>query len=259
MDNTEFAKRMKLYEKRETRETFNPNLPIIIRLDGKGFSKFTKPFKRPFDEDFRKVMSDTATYVMNQCGGSLSYTQSDEISILVDRPDIFFNGKKQKIVSVLSSMATSYFVIQASKIWPEHVAQTFPCFDCRAFNVPDRDEAINAIYWRQKDCVRNSISMMGHYHFTKSEMHKKCAKEVISMLRLRKDIEWNDLDTEFKYGIYSYKSKEKKEIDDVTWNNIPVQSRPESRTVLRSVTRTQAFENPSFSYIKELVYGDYND
>ena len=259
MDTTDFAKRMKLYEKRETRETFNPNLPIIIRLDGKGFSKFTKPFKRPFDEDFRKVMSDTATYVMNQCCGSLSYTQSDEISIIVDRPDIFFKGKKQKIVSVLAAMATSYFVIQASKIWPDHVSKCIPAFDCRAFNVPDKAEAVNAILWRQKDCVRNSISMMGHYHFTKSDMHKKCTKEVISMLRLRKDIEWNDLDTAFKYGIYSYKSKKTREIDDQTWNKIPEKSRPENRKVERSITTTSSFDNPDFKFIRSLAYGDNND
>lgn len=258
MDNTEFAKRMKKYEKEETQTQFDTNLPIIIRLDGKGFSKFTKPFARPFDFNFRDIMARTAVYVMNNCGGSLCYTQSDEISIIIDRPDVFFNGKKHKIISVLASMATSFFTIEAMKLWPEHVKNTVPVFDCRAFNVPSRDEAINSILWRQKDCIRNAVSMLGHYHFSKSDMHKKSASEVRSMLKLRKDIDWDSVDNAFRYGIYSYRTVVNKEIDDATWNNIPVESRPNERVAQRRVTHTETLNNPNFYDIKNIVYGHLN-
>lgn len=255
MDKTDFADRMKKYEKRETRETLNPNLPIIIRLDGRGFSKFTKPFKRPYDEDFREVMVATAKHVMENCGGCLAYTQSDEISILIDRKDVFFNAKKQKVVSVLSAMATSKFVIEAMKKWPEHVSNTTPHFDARAFNVPDYDEAINSIYWRQVDCVRNSVSMVGHYFLSRTDMHKKGVPDVISMLKSQKSVDWNDYPNEFRYGVYLYRKQVKTPIEDEVWNKIPDKNKPESREALRNITVVKAFENASFSDIKNVSLG----
>ena len=45
-----FGDRMKDYEQKEAGRKFLPMLPICIRLDGKGFSKFTKKMNRPYDE-----------------------------------------------------------------------------------------------------------------------------------------------------------------------------------------------------------------
>jgi len=255
MDSTDFAHRMKMYEKKETREKLNPNLPIVVRLDGRGFSKFTKPFKRPYDEDFREVMVATAKHVMEKCGGCLAYTQSDEISILIDRKDVFFNAKKQKVVSVLAAMATSKFVIEAMKKWPEHVSETTPHFDARAFNVPDYNEAVNSIYWRQVDCVRNSVSMVGHYYLSRSDMHKKKTTEVISMLGLRKDVNWYDYPNEFRYGVYIYRKQVTMPIEDEVWAKIPDKNKPESREAQRNVTIVDSFDNPSFEHIKNISLG----
>ena len=63
---------------------------IIVRLDGKGFSKFTKNyFKKPFDTTFRDLMVNTTEYLYNNSGFNITYayTQSDEISLLLKRDD----------------------------------------------------------------------------------------------------------------------------------------------------------------------------
>lgn len=45
-----FGDRMKLYEGLEAQRKFMPGLPVVARLDGRGFSRFTKGMDRPFDQ-----------------------------------------------------------------------------------------------------------------------------------------------------------------------------------------------------------------
>ena len=55
----ELGDRMKQYEGMEASVTFMPYLPIVARIDGRSFSKFTKPFQRPFDSRIMLAMHDT--------------------------------------------------------------------------------------------------------------------------------------------------------------------------------------------------------
>ncbi len=45
-----FGDRMKMYEGAEAQRKFLPGLPIVARLDGRGFSRFTKGLERPYDQ-----------------------------------------------------------------------------------------------------------------------------------------------------------------------------------------------------------------
>lgn len=45
-----------LYEKPEESRRFTPMLPVIVRLDGKNFSRFTRGMNRPYDERLVRVM-----------------------------------------------------------------------------------------------------------------------------------------------------------------------------------------------------------
>jgi len=255
MDNTDFAKRMKMYEKKQTEQRLDKNLPVIVRLDGRGFSNFTRNFKRPYDEDFRHVMTRTAEHVMKECDGCLAYTQSDEISIIVPKPDLFFDAKIQKLVSVLSATATSKFVIEAMKVWPEHVSKSVPHFDARVFNVPDYNEAVNSILWRQHDCVRNSVSMVGHHFLNKKQMHKRSREDVIEMLEDQCAVVWDEFPDDFKYGVYVYKRLENNVIPDHIWAKIPDGKKPQSREYTRHKIKCNAFKNLSFNEIKNLSLG----
>lgn len=55
--------RMKFYEK-SSRSYINPNIPIIVRLDGHCFSKFTKGLEKPFDKWLHEVMVETTTHLI---------------------------------------------------------------------------------------------------------------------------------------------------------------------------------------------------
>ena len=56
MSTDALGDRMKAYERQETELRFIPLLPIYARIDGRGFSKFTKGFARPYDERFRALV-----------------------------------------------------------------------------------------------------------------------------------------------------------------------------------------------------------
>lgn len=51
--------RLKSYESQTTGIKMIPRIPVIARLDGKGFSKFTKGLKRPYDERLSNLMVET--------------------------------------------------------------------------------------------------------------------------------------------------------------------------------------------------------
>jgi tRNA(His) 5'-end guanylyltransferase len=90
-----------------------PGLPLIVRLDGRGFTRLTKEthrFEAPFDERFRDHMVATAAHLME--GGFrfvYAYTQSDEISLLFHSEADAFDRKVRKLLSVLAGEASACF------------------------------------------------------------------------------------------------------------------------------------------------------
>lgn len=72
---------MKSYEA-ITNIKLNNNEPAIARLDGHGFSKFTKGFTKPYDENFGNLMILTSLNLFKQYRANIVYTQSDEITLI---------------------------------------------------------------------------------------------------------------------------------------------------------------------------------
>ena len=83
-------------------------------------------------------------------------------------------------------MATAKFNELIHKYYPE---KPLAFFDCRAWNVPNRDEAANTLLWRYLDCIKNSISMATYGLYSQKELDNKNSKEKIKML-LDKGIDW---------------------------------------------------------------------
>jgi len=73
--------RMKEYEK-GYKILVDPNRPYIIRLDGHRFSKFVKPFKKPYDERIHNAMVRTSTELLSVFGATTAFTCSDEITLV---------------------------------------------------------------------------------------------------------------------------------------------------------------------------------
>jgi tRNA(His) guanylyltransferase len=202
--------RMKGYEQAKAGERLMPLLPACVRLDGKCFSNFTHDLIRPFDERFHAVMCYTTERLVTETNACIGYTQSDEISLVFYSPSmdsqIFYDGKLQKMVSVLASMATFFFREGLEKFLPEKIGK-IALFDCRVWNVPNLMEATNTVLWREIDATKNAVSMAARSFYSHKELHNKSGKEKQEMM-FQKGQNFNDYPVSFKRGTYYRRTKE---------------------------------------------------
>jgi tRNA(His) 5'-end guanylyltransferase len=213
--------RMKKYE-----AAFKPHLPermpIIIRVDGKGFHSYTKGCKRPFDENLVNCMNETAKYLCeNIQGAKLAFIQSDEISILVTNYETvntqsWFDNSLIKMVSISAAMASAKFTSISHTIFGKTKIATF---DSRVFIVPEND-VCNSLLWRQQDATRNSVQMLARTLYS----HKECNNKNNSQLQemcFQKGHNWNDCPTQQKRGRCIIKSEFIKDLDSQDMANNP--------------------------------------
>lgn len=200
----ELGTRMKMHESKTTSSKLDSTLPAVVRLDGKSFSKFTKGLKRPYDERLSKLMIETTKFLVKEFNCNIGYTQSDEITLIFynddSRSELLFGGKLFKIESTLASYASVFFNKNLSEYLPEK-SDKFPTFDCRAFNVPSMIESVNAVYWRELDASKNSITMAASHYYSHNSLMNKNGSDKLEMLK-DKDVDWNEYPTFFKKGTY---------------------------------------------------------
>lgn len=207
----EFGDRMKMYEMREAGRRCLPMLPICVRLDGKNFSRFTKGLDRPYDEGFVRLMWSVTEQLVEETGAVIGYTQSDEISLILYsndlRSQVYFDGRIQKLCSVLASMATAFFNGSDRDILlPSKIGKGMAFFDCRVWTVPNKMEAANAILWRERDANKNAIQSATRAVYSHKECHDKDTGEMIQMLAA-KGITFEDYPAYFKQGTFFQRRK----------------------------------------------------
>ncbi len=130
-----------------------PGITMVARLDGRNFTRLTKEvyqFESPFDERFRDHMLATVEHLMT-CGFDVrfGYTQSDEISLLLNPGEQAFGRKLRKYNSILAGEASACFSLQLGAIG---------CFDCRISQLPNVDYMVDYFRWRQEDAHRNALN-----------------------------------------------------------------------------------------------------
>ena len=75
--------RMKAYEGLETGRLIAQELPLIVRLDGRAFSTFTRGMDKPFDARMSEIMRAVTAHLIEQTQALVGYTQSDEITLIL--------------------------------------------------------------------------------------------------------------------------------------------------------------------------------
>lgn len=207
MKSDALGDRMKFYERRETDHRFLKFIPVIARMDGRNFSRWTKGLTRPYDENLSQVMIEVTRRLVTETGARIGYTQSDEITLvlMVDEVDqnMMFDGKSQKLCSVLAAMTTSLFITECLHCGGElgERAMRGAQFDARVFQVPNRTEAANAVLWREQDAAKNAVSMAARSFFEHSELHGKSGSQMQEMM-WQKGQNFNDYPSFFKRGSF---------------------------------------------------------
>ncbi|UTC29294.1 tRNA-His guanylyltransferase [Brevundimonas phage vB_BpoS-Bambus] len=234
----ELGDRMKDYERRETARRFFPSLPVYARIDGRGFSKFTKGMERPFDPRMTEAMIVVAEYLVDKTHAKIGYVQSDEISLVWEAPDyesdIFFSGKIVKMTSVLASMAAARMA-HAIRYW-EPFNDRLPAFDARVCQLPHPWEAANMFLWRNLDCQKNAASMACRAQYSPSQMHGKGRQAMIDMIA-EKGVVFADYPEAFRLGTFVRKETVERPLTPTEVARIPAAMRParlEDTSVVRS-------------------------
>lgn len=238
--NDDLGDRMKMYEGIEAGRRFIPTLPVMARLDGRGFSKFTKGLNRPYDEAMSACMVETTIALVRDTGASMGYTQSDEITLVWHATDIksqvYFDGRIAKMTSQLAAQATLIFYRQILEKLDTDYADRMPTFDARVWNLPNRTEAVNAFIWREWDATKNSISMAASHYYPHTELLGKNGSQKQDMLHA-KGVNWNDYPYFFKRGTYVQRHEVSKKFTSKELAQLPPKHAARSNPDL-IVTRT---------------------
>lgn len=223
--------RMKKYEMAETGRRLLPLVPIYARIDGRSFSSFTKGMDRPFDPDMSEAMIKTTCKLVEKTHARIGYTQSDEISLVWLQEDfkgeVFFTGKVQKMVSVLSSLATAAFIQALSKTRYADRLSRLPHFDARVFSLPSKAEAANAFLWREMDATKNAISMAARAYYPHRELEGKKSGELQEML-FAAGVNFNDYPAHLKRGTFVRRETQHRELTADDLAAIPIAYRPQA-------------------------------
>ena len=219
----ELGDRMKEYENVEGGRRLMPLLPAIARLDGKCFSSFTRGLERPYDVRLSELMIATTRFLVEETNACVGYTQSDEITLAWLSTDyksrIWFDGRIQKMCSVLAAMCSVYFNRTINALPETHQLKT-PVFDCRLWNVPCIQEGANCFLWREIDATKNSVSMAAREFYSDRELFGKGRSDQQEML-FAKGVNWNDYPAFFKRGTYIQRRKFTRKFTTDELDNLP--------------------------------------
>ena len=127
-----------------------PGAWIILRLDGRSFSRFTETrFEKPFDSRFHDGMVQTAQAVLEDFQGLYAYTESDEISVLFPRAWDLFDRELEKVISLSASTASAALSLTFG---------TRIQFDSRAILAAEDEQVVDYFRWRQADASRCALN-----------------------------------------------------------------------------------------------------
>ena len=179
MSNSEFE-----YVKSfENKNDLLKNTYIVIRIDGKSFTKFTDAhqYKKPNEIQGIKVMALAAISVMEAFPEIfLAYGQSDEFSFAFKKNAKLYNRRHEKILTNVVSQFTSAFVFNWPKIFINGPELKYPpCFDGRVVLYPSFQNLKDYFSWRYVDCHINDLynttfwALVQEAKMSKDEAHKK--------------------------------------------------------------------------------------
>lgn len=151
------------YVKQFERENYLlPETHILIRVDGKGFHKFSTfyEFAKPNDARALGVMNRAALSMMEQFPDIvLSYGDSDEYLFLLRKGADLFERREMKLVSTFAAFMSVHYTLHWNSEFPEKQInpERLPTFDARAVVYPNTKVVRDYFSWRQVDCHINNL------------------------------------------------------------------------------------------------------
>lgn len=208
---------LKQYEQFSQLKTVH-GMPIILRVDGRYFSRYTKllNLKKPFDIRLRDLFISVAKDVIQEFNTKYIYTFSDEFNIMLEH--IPFNGRVEKINSVFASYIagsfTKHLFLNADKFEVDITKLNPISFDCRI--ITPYDKVREYFKWRQDEAWRNCLNLYAQTVLNQKYSAKQTAEKLYKLhqndiheLLYENGINISHMPTWQKRGIAIYKIHEK--------------------------------------------------
>lgn len=137
-----------------------PNCWIVVRIDGRGFSRFADVhgYVKPNDVRGLNLMTRAATCVMNEFRDiCLAFGQSDEYSFVFRKDTNLFSRRASKLMTNVNSLFASSFVFHWVGFFGPIRLQYPPAFDARVVIYPTDKNLRDYLGWRQADVHVNNL------------------------------------------------------------------------------------------------------
>lgn len=228
MANTEFG----YVRDFEVTDNIAPSNWIVVRIDGRGFSKLCKKyhFTKPNDKRALDLMNAAATEVVKSFVDIvLAYGQSDEFSFVFHENTTLFERRREKLSTSVATMFTAEYcmlwnqymvreegdVRYAEKGSVVELERPWPTFDGRCVAYPKKKILRDYLKWRQADCHINNLYnttfwnmvLNGGMTGTEAELELKgtLAKDKNEILWSRFGVNYNAEPEVFKKGSVIYR------------------------------------------------------
>lgn len=138
-------------------------IPVIIKIDGRSFSRATQNIQKPFCHKTMAMFNGTMLSLVKQIDGAVfGYQYSDKIIIVLrndrsENEDPWFGNYIQDMCSASASMATYEFMNQLWEIDQPPELEGNIAFKVNVFGIPSISEVINYIIYRQFCCMQYAI------------------------------------------------------------------------------------------------------
>jgi len=189
-----------------------PNTWMVVRLDGRGFTKFTEAneYQKPNDVNGIHLMNECAKHILSEFGDVvLAYGESDEYSFVLRKSCELYGRRESKILTAICSTFTAYYTFLWPQFFPNFPLQKPATFDGRIVCYPSDKNLRDYLSWRQADCHINNLFntcfwALVHDGISKQDAFKQLnttdSAQKNELLFSRFNINYNKLDPIFRKG-----------------------------------------------------------
>ncbi|KAK3949129.1 Thg1 C terminal domain-containing protein [Pseudoneurospora amorphoporcata] len=256
----------------EQPDSLLPNTWIVVRLDGRGFTKFSTKyaFEKPNDKRALDLMNAAARSVMSELPDiTIAYGVSDEYSFVFHKSCTLFERRASKLVSTIVSTFTAYYIHH----WPVYfkdspLSPPLPSFDGRAVTYPSVQNLRDYMSWRQVDCHINNLYNTTFWTLIKQGGMDGTAAELMlkgtfsadknEILFKKFGINYNNEPEIFKKGSVIFREYELVEPDPGTNNNV-VEEAEKTTTAVPEVKSKSQLEKEKKARTKAKIVVEHLD
>ena len=183
----------------ELDDTLLPGVFMVVRVDGRGFTKFCieHNLEKPLDDRMIRLMANCGKVVMEKFDEMvIGFGESDEFSFVFKKDSNTFNRRRDKIVSTVASLFTAAFVMGWPQFFPGIEMKIIPSFDTRVVLYPSEEVVRDYLSWRQADTHINCL-----YNYTLRTLERSGIDSTTATEMLRGTFSADKNEILFKHGI----------------------------------------------------------